>query len=68
MQATKERIEPITVRADVAAQMLGVSKPTLYALAKREDFRAAFKCGGCTLFSVEGLREWVRSQSDKAVV
>lgn len=64
----EKNLEPIAVRAGEAAKLLGVSKPTLYTLAKREDFRAAFKAGGCTLFSVEALREWVRSQSDKAVV
>lgn len=64
MQTSKQNIEPIAVRASVAAQMLGVSKPKLYELAKRSDFRAGFKCGGCIMFSVEGLREWVRKQTE----
>lgn len=55
-------IEPVTVRAAAAAQMLGISRPKLYELAAREDFHGAFKLGGCTLFSVEALKEWVKAQ------
>lgn len=61
-----ESMDPIAVRAGEAARLLGVSKPTLYQLAKREDFRAAFRCGGCTLYSVDGLRDWVKKQSEEA--
>ena len=55
-------IEPSAVRSSTAAQMLGVSRPKVYELAARKDFHGAFKLGGCTLFSVEALREWVRNQ------
>ncbi len=55
-------IKPIAVRSNTAAQMLGVSRPKLYELAARDDFHGAFKFGGCTLFSVEALEEWVRNQ------
>ena len=58
-------VEPIAVRSNTAAQMLGVSRPKVYELAAREDFHGAFKFGGCTLFSVEALREWVREQAGK---
>lgn len=57
-----EQFEPIAVRSTRAAEMLGVSRPKIYELAAREDFHGAFKFGGCTLFSVEALREWVRAQ------
>lgn len=57
-----EQFEPIAVRSTLAAEMLGVSRPKIYELAAREDFHGAFKFGGCTLFSVEALREWVRAQ------
>ncbi len=57
-------VEPIAVKSDTAAQMLNVSRPKVYELAAREDFRGAFKFGGCTLFSVEALREWVRAQCE----
>ena len=59
-----EVMEPLAVRAGEAARLLGVSKPTLYQIARREDFTAAFRCGGCLMFSVDGLREWVRQQSE----
>lgn len=55
-------VEPIAVRAGTVAQMLDMSRPKVYELAAREDFHGAFKFGGCTLFSVEALKEWVRSQ------
>lgn len=54
--------EPIAVRSTTAAKMLDVSRPKVYELAAREDFKGAFKFGGCTLFSVEALKEWVRAQ------
>lgn len=56
------KYEPIAVRPARAAEMLGISRPKVYELAAREDFHGAFKFGGCTLFSVEALREWVRAQ------
>ena len=55
-------IEPVAVKASTVAQMLDISRPKVYELAAREDFHGAFKFGGCTLFSVEALREWVRRQ------
>jgi len=55
-------IKPIAVRSNTAAQMLNISKPKVYELASRKDFHGSFKFGGCTLFSVEALEEWVRNQ------
>lgn len=46
------------------AQVLGVSKPTVYTLVKRDDF-PVFKLGARTLVSVEGLRAWVEAQTKK---
>lgn len=57
--------EPITVRPKDAARLLGVSEPKVYELAARDDFQGAFKFGGCTLFSVEALRDWARNQARK---
>lgn len=56
-------VEPLTVRAKTAAEMLGVSVPKVYELAARDDFHGAFKFGGCTLFSVEALRKWIAAQA-----
>lgn len=62
-----DKMEPIAVRANEAARLLGISKPKLYEIAKREDFTAAFKMGGCTLFAVEGLRAWVAMQTGQQI-
>ena len=44
------------------AEALGMSRPVVYTLLKREDF-PAFKVGSRTLVSAEGLREWVQRQA-----
>lgn len=44
------------------AAVLGISRPTVYALLKRSDF-PSFKVGSRTLVSVEGLRAWVSTQA-----
>ena len=46
-----------------AAQVLGVSRPTVYALIKQPGF-PVFQVGGRRLVSVEGLRDWIRSQTE----
>lgn len=46
------------------AQVLGVSRPTVYQLMKRADF-PVFKVGTRTLVSAEGLRAWVREQAER---
>lgn len=50
-------IEPITVRPEEAAKLLGVSKPTLYQIIGRAGF-PVFKEGNCCLIPVRELREW----------
>ena len=54
-------IEPIAVNMTQAAALLGVSRPTMYALARSEGFPAV-KIGGRVLVSVDGLREWMSRQ------
>ena len=61
-------LEPIAIRANTVAQMLDISRPKVYELAAREDFRGVFKFGGCTLFSVEALKDWVREQCEKGAI
>lgn len=58
-----ENMEPLAVSAPEAARLLGVSKPTIYKYMNREDF-PAFKLGGRTLISVDGLRAWVKKQAE----
>jgi len=57
-----EQITPLAVSASVAAQLLGVSKPTIYQYIHRDDF-PSFKLGTRTLVSVEGLKKWVEAQA-----
>ena len=45
------------------AQVLGVSRPTVYELIKQPGF-PVFQIGGRKLVSVEGLRDWIRSQTE----
>lgn len=44
-----------------AAKLLGLSRPKVYELTRSDHF-PAFKVGGRTVISAEGLREWVRTQ------
>ena len=56
-------MEPFAVSAAEAARLLSVSKPTVYTLMERADF-PRFRIGTRVLIPVEGLREWVRRQSE----
>lgn len=49
------------------AQVLGVSRPTVYRLMKRADF-PAFKVGSRTLVSADGLRAWVQAQAERGEI
>ena len=53
--------EPLTVSVTEAAKLLGISKPTVYTLIRREDF-PSLKVGNRTLISYEGLKAWVTAQ------
>ena len=54
-------LEPIAVTMTEAARLRGVSRPTVYALAKTESFPVV-KLGGCTRVLVDDLKTWVREQ------
>ena len=58
-----DKLEPLAVSAPEAARLLGVSKPTIYQYIGRADF-PSFKLGNRTLISVDGLREWVKKQTE----
>ena len=55
--------EPIGISAEEAAALLGVSKPKIYELMNRDDFPAC-KLGGRTVISYDGLREWMRKETE----
>lgn len=62
-----EVMEPLAVSAARAAELLGVSRPKVYELMKRDDF-PSFSLGGRTLISVAGLRAWVDEQARRREV
>lgn len=52
----------VTISIAQAANLLGVSQPTMYQLARRADF-PAFRVGKRLLVDVAGLETWVHKQS-----
>ncbi len=56
----------ITISTKEAAQMLGVSLPTMYELVHIEGF-PSIRVGKKILVSVEGLRNWVNERSGTVV-
>jgi len=55
-------LDRITVSAAEAAQLLGVSRTTLYQYSHMRGFPAV-RIGGRVLIPVEGLRAWVEAQA-----
>ena len=56
--------EPVAVNMTQAAQLLGVSRPTVYRLAKGPGFPVVH-LGGCTRVLVDDLRAWARQQAQE---
>ena len=54
--------ERMALSPQEAADILGVSRPTVYELMHRADF-PSFPVGSRRLIPTEGLREWVRNQT-----
>ena len=57
--------DKIALSVAEAAELLGVSPPTVYKLIRRADF-PAFKVGTRTLISRSKLEEWVAAQAGGA--
>lgn len=53
--------KPVAVNMTQAAQLLGVSRPTLYRLARTPGFPVVH-LGGCTRVLVSDLQDWARQQ------
>ncbi len=58
-------MEKIALSVTEAAELLGVSRPTMYQIVRRTDFNAAFKVGTRTLISRSGLEEWTKRQAEE---
>jgi len=60
----------ITLNATETAKVMGISRPTLYALMHREDFPCIRPTGpgGRVLIPVDGLKAWVAAQQEKTEV
>ncbi len=54
--------EKFAMSVSETAAALGVSRPTVYSLLHKQGF-PAFRVGGRTLVSVDGLRAWVAAQA-----
>lgn len=61
-QVEKQTNDRLAYSVAEAAEVLGISRPTLYTLLHRSDF-PAFRIGGRVLVSVDGLRLWVATQT-----
>lgn len=59
---TDERIDRLALSVTETATLLGVSRPTVYALMRRADF-PAFNVGNRRLISRAGLEEWIAAQT-----
>ena len=62
-----DKLEPLAVSAPEAARLLGVAKPTIYQYV-HQDGCPAVRLGNRTLVSVDGLREWVKKQTEVSTV
>ena len=56
------RVEPLAVSATVAAQMIGISRPTLYTLLRKDEI-PSFQIGNRRLIPTSGLSDWVERQT-----
>ncbi len=54
-------MKPLAVNMAQAARLLGVSRPTVYRLAKLPGF-PVIHLGGCTRVLVSDLQDWARQQ------
>lgn len=55
--------EKIALDVSEAAALLGVSRPTMYAIMNRSDFEADFRIGTRRKVSRAGLLAWIERQT-----
>lgn len=56
------RVKPLSVSTTVAAQMIGVSRPTLYTLLRKKEI-PSFQIGNRRLIPTAELAAWVKNQT-----
>lgn len=56
-------VEKLAYSPAEAAQVLGISRPTIYTLLNQNDF-PSFHVGSRVLVSVDGLKKWVEKQAE----
>ena len=57
-------VEPMAVREDIMALMLGLSADTLSAWRKLKEGPPYRKLGGAVVYVVEEVRAWVKAQPE----
>ena len=57
-----ETIDKLTLSVTETAEVLGLSRPSVYQLIRSEGF-PAFKVGSRTLISRAGLARWIEEQA-----
>ena len=58
-----QSMERVAFTVSEAAAALGISRPTMYKIIRREDF-PAFRVGTRTLIPRAGLERWVEQQAE----
>ena len=64
MQANQERP---TMSVKEAAELIGVSAPTMYSITERQDFTALIRLGRKKLILKSRFMEWLEAQAGAAV-
>lgn len=59
-----DKLEPLAYSTTQGAQVLNISRPTLYKLMQDPSF-PKFKIGTRTMIPADGLRAWVEGQTRK---
>ena len=58
-------LAPVAVTMQQAAELLGLSRASIYALADRDPTFPAFHVGGCRRVNVAALQRWADAQVEK---
>lgn len=62
-----ERTDKLLLDVSEAAALLGISRPTMYQVMNRDDFRADIRIGTRRKISRRGLEEWISNQVNGGV-